>query len=74
MKTVPFSVLAAVLLLASFASAEPVETEIANVTAEVAELRTSGGVTRLAVRYINGGTKTGRDRPLSWSTGSCWST
>ena len=57
MKTVPFSVLAAVLLLASFASAEPVETEIANVTAEVAELRTSGGVTRLAVRFINGGTK-----------------
>jgi outer membrane protein OmpA-like peptidoglycan-associated protein len=63
MKTVPFSVLAAVLLLASFASAEPVETEIANVTAEVAELRTSGGVTRLAVRYINGGTEqVGTDR------------
>lgn len=63
MKTVPFSVLAAVLLLASFASAEPVETEIANVTAEVAELRTSGGVTRLAVRYINGGTQqVGTDR------------
>jgi outer membrane protein OmpA-like peptidoglycan-associated protein len=57
MKTVPFSVLTAVLLLASFASAEPVETEIANVTAEMAELRTSGGVTRLAVRFINGGTK-----------------
>ncbi len=36
--------------------AEPAETEIANVTAEVAELRTSGGVTRLAIRYVNGGT------------------
>jgi outer membrane protein OmpA-like peptidoglycan-associated protein len=37
--------------------AEPTETEIANVTAEVAELRTSGGVTRLAIRYINSGAK-----------------
>jgi outer membrane protein OmpA-like peptidoglycan-associated protein len=35
--------------------AEPNETEIANVTTEVAELRTSGGVTRLAVRYLNSG-------------------
>ena len=35
--------------------AEPVETEIANVTAEVAELRTSSGVTRLAIRYVNSG-------------------
>ena len=30
---------------------------LTSVTAEVAELRTSGGVTRLAVRYINSGTK-----------------
>ena len=37
------------------ALAEPVETEIPNVTAEVVELRTSGGVTRLAIRYANGG-------------------
>ena len=37
--------------------AEPTETEIANVTAEVAELRTSGGVTRLAIRYVNSGAK-----------------
>jgi len=47
-------VLALVLVLArTLASAEPVDTEIANVTAEVVELRTSGGVTRLAVRYVN---------------------
>jgi outer membrane protein OmpA-like peptidoglycan-associated protein len=47
----------ALLLAPAFASAEPVETEIANVTAEVVELRTSGGVTRLAIRYTNGGTE-----------------
>ncbi len=46
-----------VALGASAAFAEPTETEIPNVTAEVAELRTSGGVTRLAVRYTNGGAK-----------------
>jgi outer membrane protein OmpA-like peptidoglycan-associated protein len=45
----------ALLFAPAFVSAEPVETEIPNVTAEVVELRTSGGVTRLAVRYINGG-------------------
>ena len=33
--------------------AEPTETEIANVTSEAVELRTSGGVTRLAIRYLN---------------------
>jgi outer membrane protein OmpA-like peptidoglycan-associated protein len=42
-------------LAAALASAEPVETEIPGVTAEVADLRTSGGVTRLAIRYVNGG-------------------
>ena len=36
--------------------AEAFETEIPNVTAEVAELRTSSGVTRLAVSFINSGT------------------
>jgi outer membrane protein OmpA-like peptidoglycan-associated protein len=36
--------------------AEPVETEIPSVTAEVAELNSSGGVTRLLVRYTNSGT------------------
>jgi outer membrane protein OmpA-like peptidoglycan-associated protein len=40
---------------ASAALAEPTETEIPNVTAEVVELRTSGGVTRLAIRYTNAG-------------------
>jgi outer membrane protein OmpA-like peptidoglycan-associated protein len=38
------------------AQAQPVETEIAGVTAEVVELRQSGGVLRLAVRFTNGGT------------------
>jgi len=47
----------ALFLAATSAAAEPVETEIDGVTAEVAELRTSGGVTRLAVRFINSGTK-----------------
>jgi outer membrane protein OmpA-like peptidoglycan-associated protein len=57
MKTVPFFLFATVLLASIPAPAEPVETEIPNVTAEVVELRTSGGVTRLAVRYINGGSE-----------------
>lgn len=54
------AILAAALVLAlgiGTAFAEPVETEIPNVTAEVVEVRTSGGVTRLAVRYVNGGAK-----------------
>lgn len=46
----------AVALGTSAALAEPVETEIADVTTEVVELRTRGTVTWLAVRYINGGT------------------
>jgi outer membrane protein OmpA-like peptidoglycan-associated protein len=50
--------LALVLLLApAFVSAEPAETEIPDVKAELVELRTNGGVTRLAVRYINGGSE-----------------
>ncbi len=36
--------------------AETFETEIPDVTAEVVELRTSSGVTRLAVRFVNNGT------------------
>ncbi len=49
------TVLASVVLLgARAACAAPAETEIPNVTAEVVELRSSGGVTRLAVRYVNG--------------------
>jgi len=52
------ALIAGVLVLGARAVlAEPVETEIDGVTAEVAELRTSGGVTRLAVRFINSGTK-----------------
>ena len=55
MQRIPF-VLAGVLALApALAFAELVETEIAGVSAEVAELRTSGGVTRLAIRYKNTG-------------------
>ena len=57
MKIVSPLLLAAIFLAATSAAAEPVETEIDGVTAEVAELRTSGGVTRLAVRFINSGTK-----------------
>ena len=50
------SALVLVLVLGSSAAlAEPVETEIPDVTAELVELRTSGGVTRLALRYVNGG-------------------
>ena len=45
------------LLGAQLASAELVETEIAGVSAEIAELRTSGGVTRLAIRYKNANPK-----------------
>ncbi|MEX0734498.1 MAG: OmpA family protein [Steroidobacteraceae bacterium] len=56
MKIVTPLLFVALLLTVTIAPAEPVETEIDGVTAEVAELRTSGGVTRLAVRFINGGT------------------
>lgn len=57
MKTISLPLLIAIFLAATSAAAEPVETEIDGVTAEVAELRTSGGVTRLAVRFINSGTQ-----------------
>jgi outer membrane protein OmpA-like peptidoglycan-associated protein len=40
------------------ASAQPVETEQAGVTAELLELRQSGGALRLAVRFANTGTDT----------------
>jgi outer membrane protein OmpA-like peptidoglycan-associated protein len=51
------------MLVAGSVRGEPTETEIPNVTAEVVELRSSGGVTRLAVRYVNSGaeeTESGR--------------
>lgn len=57
MKTISLPLLVAIFLAATSVAAEPVETEIDGVTAEVVELRTSGGVTRLAVRFINSGTK-----------------
>jgi outer membrane protein OmpA-like peptidoglycan-associated protein len=40
------------------AQAQPVETEVAGVTAEVLELRQSGGLLRLAVRFANSGAAT----------------
>jgi outer membrane protein OmpA-like peptidoglycan-associated protein len=50
----PFAV--AVLCLApTLAFTQPVETEMPGVTAEVIELRQSGGVLRLAVRFTNSG-------------------
>ena len=48
-------ILLAPLAAALPALAQPTETEIPGVTAELAELRTSGGVTRLAIRYRNTG-------------------
>ena len=49
-----------VVLIAAVAApvsalSEPAKTEIPGVTAELVELRTRGGVTRLAVRYRNPG-------------------
>jgi outer membrane protein OmpA-like peptidoglycan-associated protein/Tfp pilus assembly protein PilF len=58
-------VLSALTVLSAPVFADPVETEIPNVTAEVAELRTSGGVTRLAVRFINSGAKRAETAPYS---------
>lgn len=55
----------AMLLLAPIAAAaQPAETEIPGLTAEVVELRLSGGVLRLAVRFANAGTS---DASLSLS-------
>jgi outer membrane protein OmpA-like peptidoglycan-associated protein len=50
-------VLVAALCVPGAALAELVETEIPEVSAEIAELRTSGGVTRLAVRYVSSSAK-----------------
>jgi outer membrane protein OmpA-like peptidoglycan-associated protein len=52
------ALIAGALLLGTRALAEPTETEIPNVSAEVVELRTSGGVTRLGIRYSNTGPET----------------
>ncbi len=58
MKALPMILVAAVLLLlvSSISQAQPVETELEGVTAEVVELRQAGGVLRLAVRFSNAGT------------------
>jgi len=59
MKTVPALFFAAFLwLVPSAVQGQPVETEVAGVTAEVVELRQASGVLRLAVRFANSGAKT----------------
>jgi outer membrane protein OmpA-like peptidoglycan-associated protein len=58
MKTVPAILFAALpFLVPAAARTQPVETELAGVTAEVVELRQTGGLLRLAVRFANGGAK-----------------
>ena len=55
MKTVPAFLVAALLFHVPVAAqTQPVETEVAGVTAEVVELRQTGGVLRLAVRFATG--------------------
>jgi outer membrane protein OmpA-like peptidoglycan-associated protein len=49
----PLLVAAVLLLVPGAVQAQPVETEIAGVTAEVVELRQANGVLRLAVRFAN---------------------
>lgn len=59
MKIVRALLTAALLCLApAVAWTQPVETEIAGVTAEIVELRQTGGVMRLAIRFANSGTNT----------------
>jgi len=55
MRTLSRAFVIVLLLTACPAWAEPIETEITGVTAEMAELRASGGVLRLGVRFTNGG-------------------
>lgn len=55
---VPITVLVVTLFLTPAAWAQPAETEIDGVTAEVIELRQASGVLRLAVRFTNKGTET----------------
>ena len=59
MRTLPALLFTALLLLVPGAvQAQPVETELAGVTAEVVELRQASGVLRLAVRFANSADKT----------------
>lgn len=53
MKTTSAILFAVLFLTPRAAGAQPVETEVAGVTAELAELRQNGGVLRLAVRLTN---------------------
>jgi outer membrane protein OmpA-like peptidoglycan-associated protein len=57
MRKLSLTFVCTLLLAPALAVAELVETEIAGVSAEIAELRTSGGVTRLAIRYKNNNPK-----------------
>jgi outer membrane protein OmpA-like peptidoglycan-associated protein len=59
MKSLPIAVLSTLFFLVPTAGVtQPVETELAGVTAEVVDLRQSGGVLRLAVRFANSSTET----------------
>jgi outer membrane protein OmpA-like peptidoglycan-associated protein len=55
MKTVSALIVASLLLIPAAGRAQPAETEVDGVTAEVVELRQAGGVLRLAVRFTNSG-------------------
>lgn len=57
MKSLRSLACAALLLSPAAALAQPAETEVAGVTAEILELRQAGGALRLAVRFTNSGTK-----------------
>ena len=62
MKTILSILFAALLFLAPVTvQAQPVETELPGITAEVVELRQAGGVLRLAVRFANSGTAEKRE-------------
>ena len=58
MKTVSAIFIAALFLVPTAGLAQPAETELDGVTAEVIELRQAGGVLRLAVRFANQGPET----------------
>ncbi len=74
MKTVPALLFAALLFLVpAAAQTQPVETEVAGVTAEVVELRQTGGVLRLAVRFAIAEPRP-RSSIATGSIGSCSST
>lgn len=53
MRGIPPVAVAMLCFASSGAFAQPVETEMSGVTAELVELRQAGGVVRLAVRFVN---------------------